>query len=562
MAVPMPPGRAVRGRVRGDVGAWRPSGALPGCSLPPGLGAFAAFSILRRALRPPNPLRTSLALWALVLLTLAPPPSARAEQVAEHVTLRLRYGVALRDGQQADVGPGLTYEGLTPNDLAAVGTGWVGPRLGAWAGVQREAFDLKEGSLRITGGSLLRASVGPRARALLGPVRAEVGAGYGYSQLPLFGSSEAPVLARGVRHAALVNGRLLVPLFLGLKLEARGELPVALAVRDAAGAKAEAKGFSAGGALLVPLKSASKWDGTLVLDFQHVQDTVTLGDGTRSEQRLRRVGAALELAWRDAPPAPAPPPPARVPAGALSVRVLDAETGAPLPGAKVALGGVERVADAQGQVEAEVPPGEVAARVSAEGYEAAEAKATVEDGGRAALEVRARRLPPPTGTLRVTVVNGQNGVPLPGVRVAVGAVEVRTDMMGQARVKDLPPGPVAVTVKSPGFRPAEEAAVVVAGQEAALSVPLASERKSGPATLTGQVRSTRGGKPLAATLLIPQAKVRTRTDAKGAFAVRVKGGTYRITISARGHLAQTKVVKLRDGEQAIFNVDLFPRQKR
>ncbi|WP_240358991.1 MSCRAMM family protein [Pyxidicoccus trucidator] len=493
---------------------------------------------------------------------LASPLSARAEQVAEHATLRLRYGMALRNGQQSDVGPGLTYEGLTPNDLAAVGTGWVGPWLGAWAGVQREAFDLKEGALRITGGSLLRASVGPRARLFLGPVRAEVGAGYGFAQLPLFGSSSEPVLARGVRHAALVSGRLLVPLFAGLKLEARGELPVTLAARDASGTEAEATGFSAGGALLVPLKSAARWGGTLVLDFQHVQDTVTLADGTRSEQRLRRVGAALEFSWNDSAPVAPPPPPARVPAGSLSVRVLDAESGAPLPGARVVLGDVERVADAQGLVEAELPPGEVAARVSAEGYAPGEARATVEDGGRAALEVRAQKLPPPTGALRVTVVNSQTGVPLPGVRVAVGAREVRTDMMGQARVKDLAPGPVAVTVKSPGFRPAEEAAIVVAGQEAALSVPLASERKSGPATLTGQVRSTRGGKPLAATLRIPLAKVRTRADTKGAFNVRVKGGTYRITISAPGHLSQTKSVKLRDGEQAIFNVDLFPRQKR
>ncbi|QSQ19407.1 carboxypeptidase regulatory-like domain-containing protein [Pyxidicoccus parkwayensis] len=499
----------------------------------------------------------------LVLLVLAT-PLAQAEQVAEHASLRLRYGVSLRDGQQADVGPGLTYDGMTPNDLAAVGTGWVGRWLGAWAGVQREAFDLKEGSLRITGGSLLRASVGPRARLFLGPVRAEVGAGYGFAQLPLFGDSAEPVLARGVRHAALVNGRVVVPLFLGLKLEARGELPVTLSAKDASGAEAEATGYSAGGALLVPLKRAGAWGGTLVLDFQHVRDTVTLADGTRSEQRLRRVGAALEFTWNDFTPAPvvASPPPERVPMGALSLRALDAETGAALPGARVVLGDVERVADAQGVVEVELPPGEVTARVSAEGFAPAEGRATVEDGVRAALEVRASRLPPPTGGLRVTVVNAQSGVPLPGVRVAVGATEVRTDMMGQARVKDLAPGPVAVTVKSPGFRTAEEAAVVVAGQEAALSVPLASERKSGPATLAGQVRSTRAGKPLAATLRIPLAKVRTRTDAKGAFSVRVKGGTYRITISAPGHLSQTKTVKVRDGEQAIFNVDLFPRQKR
>jgi hypothetical protein len=511
-------------------------------------------------LQPPDPLGPCLARLALVLLVLVSPASARAEPAAERASLRLRYGVSLRDGRQADVGPGLTYEGLTPNDLSVLGTGWVGPWLGAWAGVQREAFDLKEGGVRITGGGLLRASVGPRARAWLGPVRVEAGAGYGFAQLPHFGGSEAPVLARGARHAALLGGRVWVPLPFGLGLEARGELPVALAVRDAAGARAESTGFSAGGALLVPLKRAARWGGTLVLDFQHVRDTLTLADGTRSEQRLRRVGAALELAWRDAPPAP--PPPARVPAGTLAVRVLDAETGAPLPGARVALGAVERVADASGRVEAELPAGEVSARVSAEGYGPSEARATVEDGGRAEVEVRARRLPPPTGALRVTVVDAQRGVPLPGVRVAVGGAEVRTDLMGQARVEALPAGPVEVEVRSPGFRPAEEAALIVAGQESALSVPLASERKGEPATLTGQVRSTRGGQPLSATLLIPQAKVRTRTDAKGAFTVRVKGGTYRITISARGHLSQTKVVKVRDGEQAIFNVDLFPRQRR
>lgn len=504
-------------------------------------------------MHPLTPLPPVLVRLALVLLVLASPASARAEQVAEHATLRLRYGVALRNGHQSDVGPGLTYEGLTANDLAAVGTGWVGPWLGAWAGVQREAFDLKAGGLRITGGSLWRASVGPLARLFLGPVRAEVGAGYGFAQLPLFGSSSEPVLARGVRHAALVNGRVLVPLFAGLKLEARGELPVT---------SAEAKGFSVGGALLVPLKSATRWDGTLVVDFQHVQDTVTSADGTRSEQRLRRVGAALEFSWREVAPVTAAPPAARVPAGVLSVQVLDAESGAPLSGARVVLGAVERVADAQGRVEAKLPPGEVTARVSVEGYAPGEVRGTVEDGAHAALEVRARKSPPPTGSLRVTVVNSQSGVPLPGAHVAVSATEVRTDMMGQARVKDLPPGPVEVAVTLPGFRPAEEAAVIVAGQEAELSVPLASERKSELATLTGQVRSTRGGTPLAATLHIPQAKVRTRTDAKGAFNVPVKGGTYRITLSAPGHLSQTKVVKLRDGEQAIFNVDLFPSEQK
>ncbi|HZI11971.1 MAG TPA: carboxypeptidase regulatory-like domain-containing protein [Myxococcus sp.] len=520
---------------------------------------------------PPYLLRSVFArLTPLVLLLLALPASVRAEDGAERASLRLRYGVSLRDGQQADVGPGLTYEGLTPNDLAVVGTAWPLRWLGGWVGLQREAFDLKEGTQRITGGSLVRASLGPRVRASLGPVWGEAGLGYGYAQLPLFGGSEAPELLRGVRHAALLSGRLLVSLPLwGLKVEARGELPAALAVRDAAGTGGRATGFAAGGAVLVPLVGASRWAGTLVLDFQHVQDTVTLEDGTRSEQRLRRVGAALEFAWREASPSRSGGGfVTSEPVGALSLRVLDAETGAPLPGARVVLeaGGEAREpreADAQGLVEEEaLPVGEVSVKVSAEGYAPVEERATVAEDGRAALEVRARRLPPAPGGLRVKVVNAQTGAPLPGVRVAVGPAQVRTDVAGEVRVKDLPPGPVAVVVSAPGFRAAEEAAVVVSGQESEVAVPLAAERKGEPATLNGYVRSTRGGQPLSATLVIPQAKVRKRTDATGAFSFRVKPGTYRVTISARGHLPQTKVIKLRDGEQAIFNVDLFPRQKR
>lgn len=533
------------------------------------MGVFAGFSILRRALTPPRPLAPILARLAPLLLVLVAAPSVRAEEVRERASLRLRYGIALRNGQQADVGPGLTYDGFTPNDLAVMGTAWAGAWLGGWASVQREGFDLKEDSVRITGGSLLRASVGPRARAFLGPVRAELGAGYGYAQLPVFGTSDEPVLARGVRHAALVSASVRVPLFTRLAVEARGEVPVSLSVKDAAGAKAEAKGFAAGGALLFPLTGGGSWSGTVLLDFQHVQDTVTLADGSRSEQRMRRVGAALEVAWNDAPSAPAaPPPPPRVPMGTLVLQLLDAESGAPLPAAKVVLvaNGVEaapREADAQGNVEGvELPPGDVVARVSAEGYAPAEGRVTLEDGGRVALAVRARKLPPPTGGLKISVVSAGNGVPLPGVRLMVGGVEARTDLRGEVHVKELPPGPVAVVATSSGYRTAEEAAIIVAGQETALSVPLASERKGEPATLTGQVRNARGGKPIAATLLIPQAKVKARTDAKGAFTFKVRGGTYRITISARGFFTQSKLVTLKDGEQAIFNVDLFPRQKR
>ena len=54
-----------------------------------------------------------------------------------------------------------------------------------------------------------------------------------------------------------------------------------------------------------------------------------------------------------------------------------------------------------------------------------------------------------------------------------------------------------------------------------------------------QVRSTDGGRPIAATLEVPQAHVKTRANAAGEFTIHVDGGTYQVIISAPGYLSQT-----------------------
>ncbi|RKG95002.1 hypothetical protein D7V97_37975 [Corallococcus sp. CA053C] len=537
------------------------------------MGHLPSFSILRRALRRSIPLTDILPRLLVLLLALVCSRASGAEPLEpERASLRLRYGLAQREGQQVDVGPGLTYAGLTPNDGALTLTGWTAGFLGGQVDLQREAFDLRDAAaVRVTGGSLARGSVGPRGRLFLGPVRLELGAGYGFAQLPLFGGfSTAPVLQRGVRHAALVSGRVLVALPAGFRLEARGEVPLTLSAHAAGGLKASSSGYVVGAALLHPVVRRERWTGTLMLEVQQARDTMTLEEvGLRSEQRLRRMGLALELAWRgDARASRSIEGPRQ---GFVPMRVVDADTGAPLAGARVLVPSLrapgtseELVTDAQGEVRALLPSGAQSARVSVEGYEEVTESATVSDSEEnAPVQVRLRKKvqAPTTGSLKVTVVQGKGGgVPLPGVRVTAGTVALRTDMRGEALLEGLEPGPVAVSVAAPGFRPAEEAAVVVVGQASELRVELTPVRsRKELATLLGQVRSARSGRPLVATVSIPQAKVRTRTDKVGGFTARVRGGTYRITLSAPGHVSQTKTVTVRDGEQAIFNVDLFPR---
>ena len=206
-------------------------------------------------------------------------------------------------------------------------------------------------------------------------------------------------------------------------------------------------------------------------------------------------------------------------------------------------------------------PGTVQARVEVPGYLPAEGQVQVSAGGLAYLELRAQPIPfspPPTGALRVRVVDGASGMPLAGALVEVDGETLESDGDGEVRAEWLTPGPHAVRVAHAQYRPGEEAAVVIAGSETPLPVPLTPLKARAPALLLGQVRSASLGRPLHATLRISGAGLRTVTNEGGAFAVRVPGGTYRVIISAGQHLTQTKTVTVRDGEQAIFNVDLFP----
>ena len=530
------------------------------------LGTLGPFPILRGVLARPSRIPTFLVLLALALGVVPCIALAQGEAPSspglglERGALRLRYGLSVRAGEQVDTGPGLTYSGLTANDLGlgasfyAPGLQWLGGQLT----LQREAFTLNREANRVTEGSLLRFSLGAVARRQLGPIRGELSLGYGFAQLPAFegASTPTPVFQSGSRHAALLGGRVRFPIVQQVQGEVRAEFPLALAAQVPAGGGASSSGFAAGAAVRVPVKQQGRWAGAVLLDYQFVHDQLKADSGASSGQTLQRLGAVLELSWNDAELSsaggsmqPSGPP------GSLSLQVLDAETKAPLAGAQVTLvvEGAARqplTADAKGQV---------VAQVSAEGYEPAEGRVTVAPGQRASLKVPARKQPPAVGGLKIIVVDKRDNHPLADAPVVVGGKEMKTDAAGEVRVGNLPVGPVLVKVSAPEFQSVEEAAVVVPGTESEMSVPLLPVKRLGYATISGKIRSTRQGRAIGATLAIPSANLRKRTDYQGSFSLKLKPGTYRIIISAKDHLTQTKSVTVRDGEQAIFNVDLFPR---
>ncbi len=522
-------------------------------------------SIVTPTLRPPHPAFSS-GRFAVILCFVSGLAAAQAPEITSapsvsglygQASFKLRYGVSLRAGGQQDLGPGLTYDGMTPNDVA-VGADWFPlPHFGIGAHVQREGFALFDGSELVTGGALLRAQVGPVGRIVFGPLLLEGQIGYAFAQLPVFGNSAQPEFAAGQRHAVLLASRIALELPLGIVADARGEFPLALAASDAGGADAAStSGYAAGASVSVPVYRQRGVEGRVGLEYQWVDDRIVAADGAASSQRLSRLGAALQIAL-------VPQLPDRPRFGGLRFVVLDSQSGLPIEGAEIALsidGETPRALTtvAGGAVEAaELPLGPVIAQVSAGGYLPSELRAEVQPSTTTPVEIRLQKEAPKLGGVRVSVLDKETQAPVAGAVVTLGDAAQTVDAQGRVVFAGMTPGAVAIKIEAAGYHPGEEAAQVVAGSEAQIPVLLVKAEKKVPATITGFVRS-RGGKPISASLEIPELNQQASADEKGAFHFTVPGGTYRVIISAKGYRSQVKRVSVKDGDQAIFNVDLHP----
>jgi hypothetical protein len=484
-------------------------------------------------------------------------PSAR-KRPEELFEIRLRYGVAYRTGRQTDTtGPGLSYDGLTPNDPGL--QAWVFPLfngiLGFTAGFGREGFALfdRTTNTRITGGGLLRGQAAVTARFRLGPVRLEPVVGYSLAQLADFTDSAAPAFRPATRHGLLLAARGLVDLG-PVTIEGRFEYPLSLAALDGSGARATSQGLWAGGGVRVALFRTGLALWGVMLDAAYSSDRLVVG-GLDASQSHVRGGASIDLQWKE--------PEANAALGALSLAV-QLEDGTPAPKARVAVvaSDGEKLPPldeaGRGRLD-ELTPGTVSVKVSLEGYESSEQTVGVAAGAETPVAVRLKKEAPKAGSLVVTIVDKGTRAALAGAKVKVGLSEKTTDAAGTVRFEGLSPGAVSVDVSAAGFTAVSEGATVLPALEGKAALELVSAKKREPATVSGFVRSARGGAPVTANLELPEAGLKAKADDKGSFVFRLAGGTYTVTISAKGFVTQTKQVTVKDGDQAIFNVDLQPK---
>jgi hypothetical protein len=524
----------------------------------------------------PSPSSTRRALLGLFFLTASgahaqaevsgsaqPTASAPAREVGEAWQARVRYGLAYRSGAQSDSGPGLTYSGLTENDIAAQAWAWLG-YAGLHLSFQREGFSLNDTttSTLVTQGSVMRFAGQIAGRFPLGPLRLEPYAGYQFAQIPVFSSTLSPAFGTATRHAVLLAARVLVDVG-PVEIEGRGEIPISIATSVPGATAAVSHGFAAGGGVRVQIFNVDKLHFGALLDAQYISDQIAAGDANvhplgpiAANQGVIRAGLSIDVQWKE--------PPRVITTGGVLVSVLDVDTGAPVPGANVVVsaGGQDRTLspDANGALAArELPQGQFTLKASAGGYLPFESAGSVAAGVDTPLELKLKKEPPKVGALTITVKELDTNKPLVGVALTLGDLTATTDANGVAKVQNLKPGPVAITMTLEGYQKGEEAGSVVAGKTSEMNVTLVPEKKRVPATIKGLVRSLRGGAPVAADLELPQAKLKTKANEKGEFTFRVEGGTYTVKISAPGYVSQTKEVTVKDGDQAIFNVDLYSR---
>ncbi len=437
--------------------------------------------------------------------------------------VKLRYGVVTRDGQQSGPGFNLSYGGLTFSDLSLSAAVYPGGVLGLWANVEREAFSIEAGGATLAKGGIARGGIGPAVRIPMRPLWLELSLGYGFAQFPFFsGASGGPVLGTALRHAVMLGARLRYPVSSLFALEASLELPFAVATRDAAGRGARSNGASAGLGVSVKFAQAGTTSFRAALDYRWVRDRIFADDGD-SLQTLSRFGLGLEIRFGDKPKgAPSAPRPSSSRPAAF--RIDQSERNA------------EIREDERPDLAAGTP---------------------ITAGDLVDSELATRR-PATTGGLTIQVRNRDGGAMLAEARVSLDGKEYSADPQGQVRIDGLARGPVAFTVTAAGFKSFEEVAQVVVGKSSELEVVLTRNDRRIPASIQGRVRSTRGNRPVAATLEIPASRIKIRADARGAFNLRVPGGSYRVTFSAPGYLSHTKSVVVKDGDQAVFNIYLSP----
>ncbi|HKU41143.1 MAG TPA: carboxypeptidase-like regulatory domain-containing protein [Polyangiales bacterium] len=135
------------------------------------------------------------------------------------------------------------------------------------------------------------------------------------------------------------------------------------------------------------------------------------------------------------------------------------------------------------------------------------------------------------------------------------STELTTDAAGQFTFGELEPGSYHLTVSAPGFVPETRNIVLSPGETPVLDLALVRELPNGQ--IRGTVRRF-NGRPIVATVTIPELDIVRKTRADGTFEVDVQPGDYSVAVSADGFRPQTRKAHVEMRGVTILIVELEP----
>ncbi|PPB80786.1 carboxypeptidase family protein [Albidovulum inexpectatum] len=159
--------------------------------------------------------------------------------------------------------------------------------------------------------------------------------------------------------------------------------------------------------------------------------------------------------------------------GRIAGRVIDADTGRALPGARVTVGDLAAESETTGSfVLDRVPAGEMTLMAQFSGYVPGTKSVRLAPG--ATLDVIVELEPIRTGIISGRVVDAETGEPIAGALVSVGGRVSETDANGVYRIEGVDAGTAEIRVQYPGYRATAAAGEVPPGgtgkQDIVLSV--------------------------------------------------------------------------------------------
>jgi len=244
--------------------------------------------------------------------------------------------------------------------------------------------------------------------------------------------------------------------------------------------------------------------------------------------------------------------------GTLAGTVTDAVTGSPIAGATVSYNGTGPAGSRTGVVTTSasgqytvqnLPVTTYAVTVSAGNYAGRSSSVAVGGGGTTTQDYMLQGNP---GTITGTVTDATTAQPVAGATVSYSAGNATSDASGHYTLASVAEGTYAVTASAAGHGSASATVTVAAGGAATQSFALPPS----PGSITGTVTDATSSLAISGAT-VSYSGGTTSTDAAGHYTLSsVPVGTYQVTATATGYVAQSQPVTVSTGATTTQNFAL------